>query len=114
MGGYHTRLSFANVSVSGLTADAALGKFSQGGSLTILKELMTEEQRGWDISEVNVSISGSHFEHYKVSLFQLDESNIGIVNTTFREGNNPTQSLASRAAYGGVLGCRNCPQAVLI
>jgi len=113
MVGISTRLILLNVTVLDLRL-SQLGKFTQGSSLTFTQctfdKIRTVNQMGWQIREGQLDISDSLFKHFELALFQGITANISIARTSFLHGRNPTQSLISKAAYGGVLGCVNCPQ----
>lgn len=114
MGGYGTRLSLVNVTVRNLSSSQALGKFMQDSKVTFqnctFDSIAVTDQIGWQLSEGELNIFDSHFRHYELALFQGILSNITISRSSFSDGLNPTVSLLSKAAYGGVLGCVSCPQ----
>lgn len=114
MVGFGTRLTLHNVTVLDLHSSQALGKFTQNSSLIFrnceFHTISTADQIGWQIWEGQLDISDSSFRHVELALFQGITTNISIARASFLHIRNPTLSLFSRAAYGGVLGCLNCPQ----
>lgn len=105
MGGYNSRITLSNVSISGLRTTDFLGKCSQYSSLTIINSSFDGlvAEGGWEIQDSSLNVTNATFSRYEAALFQVKSSNISIARATFREGFNPTQSLVSRARIGGVL-----------
>lgn len=113
MWAFNSYLSFQNVTFTDFCSHTEIGKISENSDLLISKSefagLTASENQGWRLSESRLSIRASNFANFNMGLFQGLNSNVSLADSRFQSGRNPAESLRSHWAYGGVLGCVDCP-----
>ena len=114
MWAFNSHLSFQNVTFTDFSSHTEIGKISENSELLISKSvfagLITRENQGWRLSESRLSVHSSQFTDFDMGLFQCLSSNASLIDSRFEHGRNHVKSLRSNWAYGGVLGCVNCPR----
>ena len=110
---YTSQISFTNCTFRGVSVRIALGKITQNSELSFTTSLFStlscSGETGWTVSDSRLSMQFSEFLSFNIGLFQGVNSNVSISNSVFQDGGSPVASLRSNWAFGGVLGCVNCP-----
>jgi len=111
VGGRGSLLSLNNVTFSKVQVRNSLGKFDEGSVVSFenshLSDIHAEE--GIEVKEGSLLVGNSDFQVFDFALFQGVASNVTIRESRFHHGVSRPLSLASKTAFGGLLGCLNCP-----
>lgn len=114
---YSSRLVFINTTVVSLFT-TEIAKVIEDSTLEIkqsqFSELKANGEQGCKLSESRLQIVESKFTRFDVSLFQCSQSNVSILNSKFEDGHSSVLSLRSSSAFGGVLGCTDCPLVTIV
>lgn len=112
-----SNVSFINLSGISMLTEIEFGRVSQGSKVTMehckFEKTHAKVGMGWQISDSEMHISNSIFRDYNFGLFQAVNTNVTLSGSTFVEGRNVIQSLKSKAAFGGVLSCIDCPIVII-
>jgi len=114
---YTSHLSFTNATVTSLLT-TEMGKVMESSTLEIKQSLFSElkasGEQGWKVFESWLRVVDSKFSRFDMSLFQCSHSNVSIQHSKFEDGYSPVVSLRSNSAFGGVLGCMDCPLVTIL
>lgn len=114
-GGKGSFLSLDNVTFSKIQVQSSLGKFDEGSVVSFANSHLSDihAQEGIEVQEGSLLVNNSDFQVFDFSLFQGVDSNVTIHQSHFHHGVSHPLSLASKTAFGGVLGCLDCPHIFL-
>ena len=112
-----SHLSLLDVQWINLTTNSIAGKLLMGSSWfishSLFQDLHATYEAGYQILESSLTVHSSTFRNVDFGLFQCRGSNVTITKARMEHVRNPMQVLRSMTAYGGVLGCLDCPLVIL-